>query len=72
MIFDEIFKSATKIVLLSLVGALIALIFASLNNASNFAVVVDIFKTVILMVVAFYFGQKTNTTPTEADIKSTL
>lgn len=50
-----IYKSATKITLLALVIALIALTFLGKADAEPF-------KTVILMVISFYFGQKTNTT----------
>ena len=50
-----ILKSATKITLLALVFALIGLTF--LGKADS-----EPFKTIILMVISFYFGQKT--TPT--------
>lgn len=50
---NEIFTSATKITLLLLVIALIVFIFT--GKVSE-----DVFKTVILMVISFYFGQKTN------------
>ena len=53
MIFDEIFQSATKIVLLTLTGALIAGLFVGKIDPKDF-------MTIILMVVSFYFGQKTN------------
>jgi hypothetical protein len=55
----NILSSATKIVLLLLIVALVAL--TSLKIVDQ-----EIFKTVILMVVSFYFGQKINT-PTEIE-----
>lgn len=50
---NEIFASATKIVLLALTSALIAGLFVGKIDPKDF-------MTIILMVVSFYFGQKTN------------
>jgi hypothetical protein len=50
---SEILSSATKLVLLALIIALIGLTFMGKLDQETF-------KTVILMVVSFYFGQKTN------------
>lgn len=50
---NEILNSATKIVLLLLVVALIVFIFTGKIDQ-------DIFKTVMISVISFYFGQKTN------------
>lgn len=50
---NEIFTSATKIVLLALIAGL--LVFTFTGNVDQ-----EVFKTVVLMVVSFYFGQKTN------------
>jgi uncharacterized membrane protein len=50
---NEIFASATKIVLLVLIGALVAGLFTKIVDAKDF-------MSIVLMVVAFYFGQKTN------------
>lgn len=47
------FQSATKITLLALISALIALTAFRILDTKPF-------ETVILMVVSFYFGQKTN------------
>lgn len=52
---NEILNSATKIVLLLLIVALVALTSFKILDQ-------EIFKTVILMVVSFYFGQKINNT----------
>ena len=49
----DIFNSATKIVLLMLTGTLCVLVFLDPNYK-------DIFANVIVAVVSFYFGQKTN------------
>ena len=49
----DIYSSATKIVLLILVIALVGLTAFQITDSETF-------KTVILMVVSFYFGQKTN------------
>jgi len=58
---NEILSSATKIVLLYLIGILGLLTAISLFvNQEAFKILLDVFKTVILMVVSFYFGQKTN------------
>jgi len=62
---NEILKSATKIVLLMIVISLIILTFMRIVDAKDF-------MSITLMVVAFYFGQKTNTTPTAEDMKSIL
>lgn len=48
-----IFKSATKLVLLALVLGLIALTFSGIP-------INETYKTSLLMVLSFYFGQKTN------------
>jgi len=53
MIFEDITKSATKIVLLLLVLGL--LVFTFIGSVDQ-----EVFKTVILMVISFYFGQKVN------------
>lgn len=50
---NEILQSATKIVLLAIVAALIVLTFMKIVDAKDF-------MSITLMVVAFYFGQKTN------------
>lgn len=51
---SEIMKSATKIVLLLL--TLWLLVFVAIGKVDQ-----DVFKTALLMVLAFYFWQKTNT-----------
>ena len=51
-----IFKSATKITLLSLILATVIALFVGKVSEQNFMLVV-------LPVIAFYFGQKTPTTP---------
>ncbi len=51
----NLLSSATKITLLALVFALIALTAFKITDPETF-------KTVILMVVSFYFGQKANPT----------
>lgn len=56
----NIYSSATKITLLTLVVALIALTF--LGKADT-----EPFKSVVLMVISFYFGQKVNT-PVDTNI----
>jgi hypothetical protein len=58
----NILKSATKIVLLALVFALIALTAFKITDSETF-------KTVILMVVSFYFGQKSNPTNTPSVVE---
>jgi len=50
---NEILNSATKITLLALIVGL--LVFTFMGSVDQ-----EVFKTVILMVVSFYFGQKTN------------
>jgi len=50
---NEILKSATKIVLLLMVISLIALTFIKIVDPKDF-------MSIALMVVSFYFGQKTN------------
>jgi len=49
----NIFNSATKIVLLMLTGTLCVLVFMNPEYK-------DIFANVIVAVISFYFGQKTN------------
>ncbi len=49
----EILQSATKIVLLLVVVALIALTFLKIVDAKDFI-------SIALMIVSFYFGQKVN------------
>jgi len=53
MIFDEILKSATKIVLLLMTIALIVLTFLKIVEAKDFMII-------MVSITAFYFGQKTN------------
>jgi len=53
---NEILKSATKIVLLLMVISLIVLTFMRIVDAKDF-------MSIALMVVSFYFGQKTNIQP---------
>ena len=48
---NEILQSATKIVLLLVVVALIALTFLKIVDAKDFI-------SIALMIVSFYFGQK--------------
>ena len=48
-----LFSSATKLTLLALVLALIILTFLGKADAEPF-------KSVVLMVISFYFGQKVN------------
>ena len=50
---SEILKSATKIVLLLIVISLIVLTFMKIVDPKDF-------MSIALMVVSFYFGQKTN------------
>lgn len=50
---NEILQSATKIVLLLVVVALIALTFLKIVDAKDFI-------SIALMIVSFYFGQKIN------------
>ena len=50
---DEILNSATKIVLLAVISALIVLTFMKIVDAKDF-------MSIALMVVSFYFGQKVN------------
>jgi len=50
---NEILQSATKIVLLLVVVALIALTFLKIVDAKDF-------MSIALMIVSFYFGQKVN------------
>ena len=50
---EEILNSATKLVLLMIVVSLIVLTFLRIVDAKDF-------MSITLMVVAFYFGQKTN------------
>jgi positive regulator of sigma E activity len=53
------YKSATKITLLFLMLTLCgSLVFAMFTQSEFFKDLVEIFKTVIIAVVAFYFGQK--------------
>jgi hypothetical protein len=54
----NIFSSATKIVLLAITIALIAFTFLGKVDGKDF-------MTIALMVFAFYFGQKTNSTTNE-------
>lgn len=57
------FKSATKVTLLSLVLALIVLTF--LGKADS-----EPFKTVILMVVSFYFGRQERNQSTNVQLEA--
>lgn len=50
---ENILQSATKIVLLLIVVALIALTFLKIVDAKDFI-------SIALMIVSFYFGQKVN------------
>jgi hypothetical protein len=50
---NEILNSATKIVLLAVISALIVLTFMKIVDAKDF-------MSIALMVVSFYFGQKVN------------
>jgi len=50
---NEILNSATKIVLLAVISALIILTFMKIVDAKDF-------MSIALMVVSFYFGQKVN------------
>jgi len=50
---NEILNSATKIVLLAVISALIVLTFMKIVDAKDF-------MSIALMIVSFYFGQKTN------------
>ena len=52
----KIFQSATKITLLVLVFGLVVLSFMGID-------INETYKTALLMVLSFYFGQKVNTTP---------
>jgi hypothetical protein len=61
MIFDKIFQSATKIVLLLMTVALIILTFLRIIDAKDF-------MTVMIAIIAFYFGQKTNTATIEQQL----
>jgi hypothetical protein len=51
----KIFQSATKITLLVLVFGLVVLSFMGID-------INETYKTALLMVLSFYFGQKVNTT----------
>ncbi|MDD3069553.1 MAG: hypothetical protein PHR89_05130 [Bacilli bacterium] len=50
---NEILNSATKIVLLAVISALIVLTFMKIVDAKDF-------MSIALMIVSFYFGQKVN------------
>jgi len=50
---NEILNSATKIVLLAVISALIVLTFMKIVDSKDF-------MSIALMVVSFYFGQKVN------------
>lgn len=52
----EVFKSATKIVLMLIIIALIILTFLHIVDPKDF-------MTIALMVVSFYFGKGTATSP---------
>jgi len=59
----DIFKSATKLTLLTLV---LGLIYMSVNQIE----INETYKTSLLMVISFYFGQKINTNQLKQDDES--
>ena len=56
-----IFESATKIVLLAMTGALIVGLFVGRIDPKDF-------MTVMIAIIAFYFGQKTNVPVSETTL----